>query len=80
MNAMCILSHMIYVAYGCMGGIGDQITQIQSVSYSMSFISIVNYECVLKDVLLCLSPGRRQAFIWTDARISLIRSLGTDFS
>ena len=27
-----------------------------------------------------LSPGRRQAIIWTNAGLFLIRTLGTDFS
>ena len=30
--------------------------------------------------MACLSPGRRQAIIWTNAGILLIRTLGTNFS
>ena len=40
--------------------------------------------CVGKLITICsdngLSPGRRQAIIWTNAGISLIGRLGTNFS
>ena len=40
--------------------------------------------CVSKLTMICtgngLSPGRRQAIIWTNAGILLIRTLGTNFS
>ena len=44
----------------------------------------VTHICVSKLTIICtdngLSPGRRQAIIWTNARILLIGPLGTNFS
>ena len=44
----------------------------------------VTHICVSKLTIICsdngLSPGRRQAIIWTNAGILLIRTLGTNFS
>ena len=44
----------------------------------------VTYICVNKLSIIGsdndLSPGRRQAIIWTNAEILLIRTLGTNFS
>ena len=44
----------------------------------------VTHICVSKLTIICsdngLSPGRRQAIIWTNAGILLIRSLGTNLS
>ena len=45
---------------------------------------IVTYICIGKLTIIGpdngLSPGRRQAIIWTNARIVLIWTLGTNFS
>ena len=44
----------------------------------------VTHICVSKLTIICsdngLSPGRRQAIIWINAGILLIRTLGTNFS
>ena len=46
--------------------------------------SLVTYICVSNSTIICLdnglSPGRRQVTIWTNARMLLIWTLGTNFS
>ena len=53
-------------------------------SLSLTHWGRVTHICVSKLTIIgsdnCLSPGRRQAIIWTNAGILLIGSLGTNFS
>ena len=52
--------------------------------YHVTHWGRATYKCVTKLTIIGpdngLSPGRRQAIIWTNAGILLIRSLGTKFS
>ena len=52
--------------------------------YQLTHWDRVTHICVSKLTIIAydngLSPGRRQAIIWTNAGILLIRPLGTNFS
>ena len=57
---------------------------LQSCSKPSSFMICHGYALCLRQQIIVpyngLSPGRRQAIIWTNAEILLIRTLGTSFS
>ena len=60
------------------------ITAISQLGFQLTHWGRVTHICVSKLTIIGsdngLSPGRRQAIIWTNAGILLIRTLGTNFS
>ena len=64
--------------------IADEASKILSVLRVLTHRGRVTHICVSKLTIIGsdngLAPGRRQAIIWTNAGILLIRTLGTNFS
>ena len=63
---------------------GKYFTPIVTNTFHLTHWGIVTHICVGKLTIIGsdngLSPGRRQAIIWTNARVLLIWTLGTNFS
>ena len=57
---------------------------LQAMTWRLTHWGRVTHICVIEIIIIGsdngLSPGRRQAIIWTNAGILLIRPLGTNFS
>ena len=74
---MCLIYTYMFIFYFCLfGGTGH--------FSALTHWGRVTHICVSKLNIIAsdngLSPGRRQAIIWTSARILLIGSVGTNFS